>query len=48
VAVNSVGRHDGRCYYIQGSTCNHGNEGKMHNLWWMLYSVSTHDYGMER
>jgi hypothetical protein len=39
MAVDLVGRHGGSRNYIQGSTCNHGNEGKTNNLGWMLYSV---------
>jgi len=39
MAVDRVGRHTGSWCYIQGSTRNHGNEGKTNNLGWMLYSV---------
>jgi len=57
VAVDLVGRHAGS--YIQGSTSNRENDGKTDHLGWMLYSVyactrcmlysvSTHDYDMER
>jgi len=39
MAVDCIGRHAGSGSYIQGSTCNHKNEGKTNNLGWMLYSV---------
>jgi len=39
MAVDRVGRHASSWSYIQGSTCNHENEGKTNNLGWMLYSV---------
>ena len=39
MAVDGVGRYAGSWSYIQGSTCNHENEGKTNNLRWMLYSV---------
>jgi len=39
MAVDRVGRYAGSGSYIQGSTRNHVNEGKTHNLGWMLYSV---------
>jgi len=39
MAVDHVGRHAGSWSYIQRWTCNDENEGKTHNLWWMLYSV---------
>jgi len=38
-AVDCVGRYAGRSSYIHGSTPDHENEGKTHNLGWMLYSV---------
>jgi len=37
MVVDRVGRH--ARIFIQGSTPNHGNEGKTTNLGWMLYSV---------
>jgi len=39
MAVDCVGRHAGSGSYIQGSTCNHENEGKTNNVGCMLYSV---------
>ena len=39
MAVDRAGRHAGSWSYIQGSTCNHEDEGKTNNLRWMLYSV---------
>jgi len=39
--VDHIGRHAGSVRYIQGSTCNHENEGKTNNLEWVLYSVYT-------
>jgi len=39
MAVDGVGRHAGSWCDIQGSTPNHENEAKTHNLGWMLYSV---------
>jgi len=39
MAVNRIGRQAGSCSYIEGSTRNHGNEGKSNNLRCMLYSV---------
>jgi len=39
MAVDRVGRHAGSWSYIQGSTCNHENEGKTNYLGWMLHSV---------
>jgi len=39
MADDHVGRHSGSGSYIQGSTHNHANEGKTHNLLWMLSSV---------
>ena len=44
----SVGRYAGSWSYIQGSTRNCENEGTTDNLRCMLYSVLTHDHGMER
>jgi len=55
----SVGSHTGSWRYIQGSTCNCENEGTTDDLTCMLYSVDatlgvtlysmlTHDHGMER
>ena len=38
MAVDCIGRHAGG--YIQGSSGNHGNEGKKNNLGRMLYSVN--------
>jgi len=32
-------RHTGSLSYIQGSTRNHENEGKINNLGWKMYSV---------
>ena len=39
MAVDRIGRYTGSWSYIQGSTCNHENEGKTNNLVWMLYSM---------
>jgi len=39
VVVDHVGRYAGSWSHIQGSTPNHENEGKTHNLGWMLNSV---------
>jgi len=58
-AVDRVGRHTRSKSYIPGSTRNHEKDGKTNNLGWTLnsvyavhgvclYSVSTHDHGMEK
>ena len=39
MAVARVGSYAGSWSNIQGSTRNHENEGKTHNLGWMLYWV---------
>jgi len=39
MAVDRVKRNAGSGSYIEGSTCNHDNDGKTNNLTWMLYSV---------
>jgi len=54
VAVDLIGRHTRSWIYMQGATHNCANEWKRDNLGWklysrcMLYSVLTHEYGMER
>jgi len=40
MAVNRVGRHAGSRSYIEGSSRNHENEGEIHNVRWMMYSVN--------
>jgi hypothetical protein len=39
LAIDHMERYAGSQSYIQGSIPNHGNEGKIPNLGWMLYSV---------
>jgi hypothetical protein len=39
MAVDDVGRYPTIRSHIQGSTRNHENEEKIHNLVWMLCSV---------
>ena len=48
VAADLVGRHSGSGSYIEGSTRDRENEGITAMLGCMLYSVLTHDHGMQR